>query len=269
VPDLVLDTTVRRAAAEASDMRDTLCTDTRGFGLLTVLLWLSLLMTTALGVALATSAEPPATSALQDRLRLARAAESAVSLAIAALAAQPDWSLVPGAGVASPFTDGVPGPRVVAGMPLDLVEATHQRTCGRTAPCDDAATSMVAPGRPWGVRNPRWRLVVHLPLADIDAVAARACPCYLIAWVADDPADDGDPARDAPPGCGPRHAAGARGGRGRGRHAGGGRGAVAQRAALELPCEAAACDRGDPCVTSRRDPVPGGVGSIEQHRDSP
>ena len=182
-------------------MRDALCTDTRGFGLLTVLLWLSLLMTTALGVALATSAEPPATSALHDRLRLARAAESAVSLAIAALAAQPDWSLVPGAGVASPFTDGVPGPRVVAGMPLDLVEATRQRTCGRTAPCDDAATSMVAPGRPWGVRNPRWRLVVHLPLADIDAVAARACPCYLIAWVADDPADhDGDPARDAPPG---------------------------------------------------------------------
>lgn len=182
-------------------MRDTTGTDNRGFGLLTVLLWLSLLMTTALGVALATSAEPPATSALHDRLRLARAAESAVSLAIASLAAQRDWSLVPAAGVPSPFTDGAPGPRLVAGLPLDLVEATRQRTCGRVAPCDDVATSMVAADRPWGVRNPRWRLVVHLPLADIDAVAARACPCYLIAWVADDPADDdGDPARDAPPG---------------------------------------------------------------------
>ena len=44
-------------------MRCTTGTDNRGFGLLTVLLWLSLLMTTALGVALATSAEPPATSA--------------------------------------------------------------------------------------------------------------------------------------------------------------------------------------------------------------
>lgn len=182
-------------------MRIALFCDRRGFGLLSVLLWLSLLATTALGVALATSAEPPATSALHDRLRLTRAAESAVSLAVASLAAQPDWSVVPGAGVASPFTDGAPGVRVVAGLPLDLVEETRQRTCGRVSPCDDVATSMVAPGRPWGVRNPRWRLVVHVPLADVDAVAARACPCYLVAWVADDPADDdGDPARDAPPG---------------------------------------------------------------------
>ncbi len=175
--------------------------DVRGFGLVTVLLWLSLLATTALGVALATSAEPAATSALHDRLRLARAAESAVSLAVASLAAQPDWSLVPGHGVASPFTDGAPGVRLVAGLPLDLVTETRQRTCGRPAPCDDASTSVVAPDRPWGVRNPRWQLVVHLPLADLDAVAARACPCYLMAWVADDPADDdGDPARDAPAG---------------------------------------------------------------------
>jgi hypothetical protein len=182
-------------------MRVAALSDVRGFGLLTVLLWLSLLATTALGVALATSAEPPATSALHDRLRLARAAESAVSLAVASLAAQPDWSLVPGAGVASPFTDGAPGVRVVAGVPIDLLDETRQRTCGRVTPCDDVATSTVAPGRPWGVRNPRWRLVVHLPLADVDAVAARACPCYLVAWVADDPADDdGDPTRDAPPG---------------------------------------------------------------------
>jgi hypothetical protein len=182
-------------------MRIAAVSDTRGFGMLTVLVWLSLLATTALGVALATSADPPATSALHDRLRLARAAESAVSLAVASLAAQSDWSLLPGAGAASPFTDGAPGGRMVAGLPLDLVTETRQRTCGRSTPCDDASTSRVAPGRPWGVRNPRWRLLVHVPLADVDAVAARACPCYLVAWVADDPADDdGDPTRDAPPG---------------------------------------------------------------------
>jgi hypothetical protein len=124
-----------------------------------------------------------------------------VSLAVAALAAQPDWTLVPGAGVASPFTDGAPGARVVNGLPINLVDETRQRTCGRLSPCDDVATSMLAPDRPWGVRNPRWRIVVHLALADVDAEAARACPCYLVAWVADDPADDdGDPRRDAPPG---------------------------------------------------------------------
>ena len=182
-------------------MRIHALTDSRGFGLLTVLLWLSLLATAALGVALATSAEPPATSALHDRLRMARAAESAVSLAVSALAAQTDWTLVPTAGLASPFTDGAPGVRLVDGLPFDLAIETRLRTCGRAAPCDDMATNTVAPSRPWGVRNPRWQLVVHQPLADVDAVAARACPCYLVAWVADDPADDdGDPARDAPPG---------------------------------------------------------------------
>ncbi len=182
-------------------MRRPAVLDTRGFGLLTVLLWLSLLATAALGAALATSAEPPATGALHDRLRMARAAESAVSLAVAALAAQADWSLVPASGLASPFIDGAPGVRMVDGLPFDLAIETRLRTCGRAAPCDDVTTSTVAPARPWGVRNPRWQLVVHQPLADVDAVAARACPCYLVAWVSDDPADDdGDPARDAPAG---------------------------------------------------------------------
>lgn len=173
----------------------------RGFGLLSVLLWLSLLATMALGVALATSAEPPATAALHERLRMARAAESAVSLAVATLAAQPDWTDVPAGVLVSPFVDGAPGSRVIAGVPFDLVAETRLRTCGRVTPCDDLATTTPAPARPWGVRNPRWQLLVHAPLADIDAVAARSCPCYLVAWVADDPADDdGAPLRDAPPG---------------------------------------------------------------------
>ncbi len=175
--------------------------DARGFGLLTVLLWLSLLATMALGVALATSAEPLATSALHDRLRMSRAAESAVALAMATLAAEADWTLIPGTGVASPFIDGAPGPRTFAGRTFDLVVETRLRTCGRTSLCDDAATASVAAARPWGERNPRWRLVVHQALTAVDPVAARACPCYLVAWVSDDPADDdGDPARDAPPG---------------------------------------------------------------------
>lgn len=182
-------------------MRDTRLEESRGFGLLSVLLWLSLLATTALGVALATSAEPPATGALHDRLRMARAAESAVSLAVSVLSAQRDWAPVPGGGVVSPFTDGAPGVRVVGGAPFDLLHETSRRTCGRTTACDEASTSMVTAARPWGERNPRWRLVLHLPLSRIDPVAAQVCQCYLVAWVSDDPADDdGDPARDAPPG---------------------------------------------------------------------
>lgn len=175
--------------------------DHRGFGLLSVLLWLALLATAALGVALVTSAEPPATSALHDRLRLARGAESAVALAMSTLAAHADWTDVPAGLLTSPFVDGAPGPRLVDGAAVDLLVETRLRTCGRATPCDDLAVTTTSPARPWGVRNPRWYLLLHAPLADIDAVAGRICRCYLMAWVSDDPADDdGDPLRDAPAG---------------------------------------------------------------------
>lgn len=171
-----------------------------GFALVTVLVWLSLLSTAALGVALATSAEAPASGALHERLRLARAAESAASLVVGALAGVPDWRDVPAGPWTSPFVDGAPGPRSLGGRLVDLTAESAQRTCGRIAPpCDPGATGVATPLRPWGARNPRWRLVLHLPMAAIDATAGRICPCYVVAWVADDPGDaDGDPDRDAP-----------------------------------------------------------------------
>ena len=172
-----------------------------GFGLVSVLIWLSLLSTLALGVALATLAEPPTAGALHEKLKMTRAAESAVALAVASLAQHADWTIAPAGGIGSLFTDGAPGVRVVGGATVDLVAETHLRTCGQTAACDDAATSAFAAARPWGGRNPRWQLLLHQPLAALDAEAGFVCPCYLVAWVADDPADaDGDPRRDAPAG---------------------------------------------------------------------
>lgn len=172
-----------------------------GFGLVSVLIWLSLLSTLALGVALATSAEPPTAGALHEKLKMTRAAESAVALAVASLAQHADWTAAPGGGLGASFTDGAPGVRVVGGATLDLIAETHLRTCGRVTACDDAATAAHAAARPWGGQNPRWQLLLHQPLAALDAAAGSVCPCYLVAWVADDPADaDGDPRRDAPPG---------------------------------------------------------------------
>ena len=173
----------------------------RGFGLVSVLIWLSLLATLSLGVALATSTEAPAAGALHEKMRMTRAAESAVALAVAGLAQHADWASAPAGGLSSGFSDGAAGTRAVGGAVVDLVAETNVRTCGRATACDDASTSAPSAMRPWGVRNPRWQLFVHQPLAALDAAAGAACPCYLVAWVADDPADaDGDPRRDAPPG---------------------------------------------------------------------
>ena len=172
-----------------------------GFGLVSVLIWLSLLATLSLGVALATLAEAPAAGALHEKMKMTRAAESSVALALATLAQHADWTSAPGGAVSSAFSDGVAGTRMVGGAALDLVAETNLRTCGRPAACDDAATAASSSARPWGVRNPRWHLLVHQPLAALDAAAGAVCPCYLVAWVVDDPADDdGDPRRDAPPG---------------------------------------------------------------------
>lgn len=171
----------------------------RGLALVAVLSWLSLLAVLALGAALATSAEAPATGAVHDRVRLVRAAESAVSLAVAALARETSWTTVPEAGVASGVVDGAAGVRTVGGAAIDLLAETWWRTCGRRAACDELATATSDARRPWGLSNPRWRLIVHTPLAAVDDAAGAVCPCYVAAWVADDPADaDGDPRRDAP-----------------------------------------------------------------------
>jgi hypothetical protein len=171
----------------------------RGFALVVVLIWLALLGTFALGAALVTTFEPASAAAAHERIRLRRAAESAATLALLDLSARLVWTPLPAGG--STFTDGGPGPRTFAGRTIDLVAETWRRTCGRTSGCDDAATNAVTEGRPWGARNPRWQLLVHLPLSQLDAAAGQVCPCYLVAWIGDDPADDdGDPAADAPAG---------------------------------------------------------------------
>ena len=170
-----------------------------GFVLVVVLLWLALLASVALGAALVTMYEPTASAAAHERLRLRRAAESAATLALLDLAVRLDWSALPAGGPASPFTDGGPGVRTVGDVTVDLQAETARRTCGRPTACDDAATTAVTDGRPWGARNPRWRLFVHVPVSRLDGAAAAVCPCYLVAWIADDPADDdGDASVDAP-----------------------------------------------------------------------
>ena len=172
-----------------------------GFVLVVVLAWLALLASLALGVSLVTMYEPMTGAAAHERVQLRRAAESAVMLALVDLAPRLDWSALPAGGAPSSFTDGGPGVRSLDDLTVDLVAETSRRTCGRATPCDEAATTATTEGRPWGVRNPRWRLFVHLPLARLDGAAAAGCRCYLVAWIADDPGDDdGDPAADAPPG---------------------------------------------------------------------
>ena len=54
--------------------------------------------------------------------------------------------------------------------------------------------------RPWGSRNPRWRLFSSGPLDNDAASGWRGFPVYVVVLVADDPADaDGAPEQDGLP----------------------------------------------------------------------
>ena len=147
-----------------------------------MLVWLALLAGLALGAALVTMYEPTSGAAAHERIRLRRAAESAATLALLDLAARLDWSQLPGrrAGVAvhrrrtgaaalgwrrhrSGGRDAIGGP---AGAP--------------TA-CDDATIAAVTDGRPWGARNPRWRLFVQLPLSR-GSTARRRSSAPATSW---------------------------------------------------------------------------------------
>lgn len=108
-----------------------------------------------------------------------------------------DWNAVL-AGTSAGFVDGPPGPRVLpSGRPMDLARETAELTCGRPI-CSEADITAVGEDRPWGPRNPRWRLFTHTPLAGLLPADPRPPTGYVVAWVADDPLDsDGDPTADA------------------------------------------------------------------------
>ena len=112
------------------------------------------------------------------------AADGALQIATQELLVASDWSVLLSSGALSGFVDGPPaGTRQLGdGTSVDLNQATQ------------AANNEL---RPWGANNPVWRLFAYGSLGST----------YVIAWVADDAAEnDGEPSVDgggaANPGAG-------------------------------------------------------------------
>lgn len=114
----------------------------------------------------------------------------AIELALNALVAVPDWTLLLGGGVTSPFVDGAPGGarHTVAGA-IDLSEATHEVRCGRRAPCTPEEIAAATADRPWGPNNPTWQLYVFGPLRDLVPLERVESHVYVVVWVGDDPSE--------------------------------------------------------------------------------
>jgi hypothetical protein len=147
----------------------------------------SLVLLSALGTSLSVvmNTELRAASNYTSSREAMYAADGVLEIAAHELLAVADWNALLAGGVLSPFVDGpATGLRQLGdGTTVELAEATN---------------ALNSEPRPWGANNPVWRLF---------AFGWLGPTTYVIAWVADDSAEnDGDPLTDgggiANPGAG-------------------------------------------------------------------
>lgn len=169
-----------------------------GMALIVTMLLMLLLSTMAATLALTTSADSAAAEHDGASVEALSAAEAGVERALADLRSAVDFTAILDGSSPSAFTDGAGLTRVApGGTPVRLDEVVNMATCARPRPCTDAQASAVTPDRPWGSRNPRWRLFAHESLDSLASAEWRGFSPYVVVLVADDPAEtDGDPLRD-------------------------------------------------------------------------
>jgi hypothetical protein len=102
----------------------------------------------------------------------------------------------------SAFVDGLPaGQRDLPdGRTIDLSRIESLANCQKPGECTVSDLNAVLRGRPWGARNPRWRLFSYGPLAAAPEGIRSDEPVYVVSMVADDPGEtDDDPSSDGVP----------------------------------------------------------------------
>lgn len=171
----------------------------RGSALVVALL--SLLLLTALGLALAmtTATETYIAAHYRSGQQALDAADAALERTMQDLLTIPDWNRVLTGQDTSSFVDGASsGTRTLPdGSSLNLDQVASLASCGKAAGCTAAEIAVNTPNRSWGPNNPRWRLFGHGPLNDLLPAGAIDSPFYVVVLVGDDPSEtDNDPLVD-------------------------------------------------------------------------
>ena len=163
-------------------------------GVALILALLSMLMLTALGMALAmtTTTERRISSNYRDGVETIYAADAAVERVMQDVLTVPDWNRILDGSTTSSFVDGAPGLRTLPdGSKLNLLEATAMVRCGKTA-CSNAEIEVATDERPWAKNNPRWQLYAYGPLTEVIPTATVNSNIYVIVWIGDDPSENDD-----------------------------------------------------------------------------
>ena len=180
-------------------------------GVALILALLTMLLLTALGMALAmtTTTERRISSNYRDGVETIYAADAAVERVMQDVLTVPDWNRILDGSTTSSFVDGAPGLRTLPdGSKLNLLEATAMVRCGKTT-CTNAEIEVATDERPWAKNNPRWQLYAYGPLTEVIPTATVNSNIYVIVWIGDDPSEnddlpliDGDESGGANPGRG-------------------------------------------------------------------
>ena len=167
--------------------------DDRGLALVIALLAIALLMALGLAVVLTTMTEDRIAAAYRDGVEALYAADAAVERALQDLPAAGGWNSIFDGTATSTFVDGPPGGRraLPGGGALDLTRETNILRCGK-AECGADDLTAVTAERPWGFNNPRWQLYAYGPLSRLLPAGAIDSGLYIVAWIADDPAENDD-----------------------------------------------------------------------------
>jgi hypothetical protein len=166
-------------------------------GAVLVVTLMAMLLLSAIGAALvlATSTDVQIAANAGAATEAFYAADAIFERTLAELRAAPDFTSVLDGSLGSQFVDGPP--TGVQTMPdhavVDLPGVENFANCASRNPCSDTDMDSSIRDRPWGRRNPRWRLFSWGMLE-----AHNAGPSlYVVSLVADDPGEtDDDPRQD-------------------------------------------------------------------------
>jgi len=166
-------------------------------GVVLVVTLMAMLLLSAIGAALvlATTADGQIAANSGAATEAFYAADAVFERTLAELRAASDFTSVLDGSVSSAFIDGPPaGVRVMPDhTSVDLLGIESLANCNSLQPCSDTDMDASTRDRPWGRRNPRWRLF-SWGMLESDSAGPSL---YVVGLVADDPSEiDDDPWQD-------------------------------------------------------------------------
>jgi hypothetical protein len=170
-------------------MRQSACRE-QGVAIVMALVAIAMVAAIAVLMLVTSSSEMLIAGAFHDQRPGLYAAEAIAARVVDELWAAADWNaLLNGGGVSPMFADGAPvGSRSLpGGGAIDLQQVVNVANCQKVSACTMAEMDAVTRKRPWGGRNPYWKLYAYGPLSNLVPASDRAAPWYVVLMVADDP----------------------------------------------------------------------------------